>query len=131
MGWKVHMLTKKGLCHNKEISHALNSSIRDTYYTGPFPINKHCISNSKVVLEPFPEKNVLNYRMKSRFISAPAHKSVVDVVRDWLGTGWSPSIFSWFKTIWLFYVPLNGQLRKKGFFLGSWWELLHHARGSS
>ena len=43
--------------------------------------------------------------------NAPAHKSVVAMasVRDWHWTGWSPSIFSWFGTIWPFSVLQHGK----------------------
>ena len=59
-------------------------------------------------------------------------------VHDWLWTGWSPSIFSWFGTIWLFSVPQHekktlgweagsdwwwGRICSSGLFRGSGWEL--------
>ena len=53
VGWKIHRLTKKELCHSNETWRALNSTFPDTKCIVSFQINPHWISNSglwKVVL---------------------------------------------------------------------------------
>ena len=80
VGWKVHRLTKKELCHCNETWHALNSTFSDTNCIVSFQTNPHWISNLglwKVVLETFQKqpgklmKGVLFHQD-----NAHAHKSV-------------------------------------------------------
>ena len=69
MGWKLHRLRKKELCHSNETRHALNSTFPDTNCIVSFQINPHWISNSglwKVVLETFCEW-MENWRRESCF----------------------------------------------------------------
>ena len=59
VGWKVHRLTKKKLCHSNETWHALNSTFPAINCIVSFQINPHWISNSglrKVALETFRER---------------------------------------------------------------------------
>ena len=70
VGWKVHRLTKKELCHSNETRHALNSTFPDTCCVVFFQINPHWISNSelwKVVLATF-HNGLENWRRESCFI---------------------------------------------------------------
>ena len=147
VGWKVRRLTKKELCQNNETWHAVNSAFPDTNCTAFFQINPHWISNSglwKVVLEKFCEYG-WNWRRESRFTRTTLlHTSLwlqwLLCVTDWLWlwAGWSPSIFSWFGTIWLFSVPqyektlgcMRSYLQSKVFW-GSGWELLYHGNASA
>ena len=89
VGWKIHRLTMKELCHSNETWHALNSTFPDTNCIISFQINPHWIRNSglwKVVLETFQRrpgklmKGVLFHQD-----NAPAHKSVIAMaaVCDW------------------------------------------------
>ena len=48
IGWKVHKLTKKELCHSNETWHALNSTFPDINCIASFQINPHWISNSRL-----------------------------------------------------------------------------------
>ena len=82
VGWKVHRLTKKELCHSNETWHALNQIFPDTNCIVSFQINPHWISNSglwKVELETFcgewPGK--LTNGVLCHQDNAPAHKSLV------------------------------------------------------
>ena len=54
VGWKVHRLTKKQMCHRNETWHALNSTVPDANCIVSFHMNPHWISNLwlwNVVLE--------------------------------------------------------------------------------
>ena len=44
MGWKVHRMTQKELCHSNETWHALNSTFTDTSCIVSFQINPHWIN---------------------------------------------------------------------------------------
>ena len=48
VGWKVHRLTMKELCHSNETWPALNSAFPDTNCIVSFQINPHWISNSRL-----------------------------------------------------------------------------------
>ena len=82
IGWKIHRLTKKELCHSNETWHALNSTFPDTNCIVSSQINPQWIRNLglwKVVLETF--QNGLENWCRSIVLfhqdNAPAHKSVV------------------------------------------------------
>ena len=67
VGWKVHRLTEKELCHINETRHALNSTFRDTNCIASFQINAHWIDNSglwKAVLERL-QKGLENWQRES------------------------------------------------------------------
>ena len=78
-----------------------------------FQINPHWRSNSglwkvystKVTFRERPGK-LTNWILVHQD-NAPAHKSVVAMAAVVLWTGWSPSIFSWFCTIWLLFSVLQ------------------------
>ena len=81
-GWKVHMLTKKELCHSNETWHELNSKFPDTNCVGSFQMNPHWIGNSglwKVVLLTDISKRPgkLTKGVLFHQDNAPTHKSVV------------------------------------------------------
>ena len=72
VGWKVHRLTKKELCHSTETWHVLNSTFPDTNCIVSFQVNPHWISISglwKVVLETF-RNGLENWQMESCFTRA-------------------------------------------------------------
>ena len=83
VGWKVHRLTKKELCHSNETWHALNSTFPDTDTNSivSFQINQHWISNSGLWksstrdISKHPGK--LTKGVLFHQDNAPAHKSVV------------------------------------------------------
>ena len=81
VGWKVHRLTTKELCHSNETLHALNSTFSDTNCIVSFQINSHWISNSgvwKVLLETFwKQPGKLTKGVLFHQDTAPAHESVV------------------------------------------------------
>ena len=124
MGWKVYRLPKKELCHSNGTSYALNSTFPHTNCIVSFQVNPHWISNSglwEVVLETFQNgldclfvfwtisiQDTMMIKDEGSPVSpGQADKSVVAkaVAWRWLWTGWSPSMFSWFGTIWLLSVP--------------------------
>ena len=81
VGWKVHRLTEKELCHSKEIWHALNSIFPDTNCIVSFQRNLHWISNSGlwiVVLRDISKRpGKLMEGVLFHQDNVPAHKSVV------------------------------------------------------
>ena len=81
VGWKVHRLTRKELCHSNETWHALISTILNCIVY--IQTNPHWISNSglwKVVLETFQRRpGKLTERVLFHLDNTPAHKPVVDV----------------------------------------------------
>ena len=77
VGWKVHRLTKKELCHSTETWHALNSTFPDTKCIVFFQINQYWISNSglwKEVLETF-QNGLENWRNESCFTRGAFHQA--------------------------------------------------------
>ena len=69
-----------------------------------------------VVLETFREYGKLTNGVLFHQDNAPVRKSLIAMAAgcDWIWTGWSPSIFSWFGTIWLFSVPQHEKRRSMG-----------------
>ena len=109
MGWKVHRLTRKELCHRNETWQAFNSTFPDTNCIVSFQINPHWISNSelwKVAIETF-------WRWPRKLMT-PGQCSCTQVCSCnhccewlWLWIGWSPSIFSWFGTVYFLFTTLK------------------------
>ena len=66
VGWEVHRLTKKELCHRNETSHAFNSAFPDTNCIIFFQTNPHWISNSGLWKIVFCERPG-NWQRKSCF----------------------------------------------------------------
>ena len=159
-GWKVHMLTKKELCHSNETWHALNSTFPDTNCIVSFQTKPHWISNSglwKVVLETFREwpgklpKGVPFYQD-----NAPAHSGLLCVTVAWK---WLITLHILLICHHLFSVPQheNNKIKTLGWevisdrwaekqyrtdeeviiicswelFGGSRWELLYHGNPSA
>ena len=82
VGWKVHRMTKKELCHSSDTWHALNSTFWDAYCIVSFQRNPHWMIHSglwKVVLVRNISKQPGKLMKGVPFNqdNAPAHKSVV------------------------------------------------------
>ena len=111
--WKVHRLAKKELCHSNKTWHSLNSTFPDTNCNASSQKKTHLIINSglwKLVPETFRERHgKLTKGALFHQDNTLAHNYVCGCngccALLWLWTGSSPSIFSWFGTMWLYSAP--------------------------
>ena len=112
-GWKVHSLTKGVVPQQWNLPY-IKCNLSG-YYLHCFLPDIHTLDRSLMTLKSITRDISKRPRKLTRescctWTMLPDTTSQVCgsngcCARLWLWTGWSPSIFSWFGTIWLFFVP--------------------------